>query len=273
MNYLTYDPQPDLSSIVQCYWTLEIPSNEDSERQRIVPDGTIEMAFILGDDIKRFTSENDFIIQPRAMVLGHTLKPFYIQPVGEVNTFAIRFYPYGFANFIKNDIKDLINKETHINELFPRKDAQKLESKIISASNTKQRIAIVEKFLNEQLSKSSTIDKIVTSTVNEILLSNGSFPINELIVKYSSNRRQLERKFSKLVGLSPKQLGKIIRLQAALKLLISNDAKNLTQIAYTSDYYDQAHFIKDFQEFTGTNPKKYLKTKGLELSTLFYTSD
>lgn len=273
MNYQTFEPQSDLSSIVQCYWTLEVPLNEDSEKQRIVPDGTIEMAFILGDDIKRFTTENDFIIQPRAMVLGQTVKPFYIQPIGEVNTFAIRFYPYGFANLIKSDIKDLLNKETHINELFTKEESQKLETAITSASNTEQRIEIVENFLIEQLSRSFTIDKLVSSTVNDIILSNGSFQINELIKKHNSNRRQLERKFSKQVGLSPKQFGKVIRLQAALKLLINNDAKNLTQIAYTSDYYDQAHFIKDFQEFTGTNPKNYLKSKELELSTLFYTPE
>ncbi len=273
MKYQTFEPQSELSSVVQCYWTLEVPSNKDSEKQRIVPDGTIEMAFILGDDIKRFTSENDFIIQPRAMVLGQTVKPFYIQPIGEVNTFAIRFYPYGFANFIKTDIKDLINKETPLEDLFAKEEAQELEHAIINASNTKERIDIIENFLNTQLSKSSTIDKIVSSTVNDIILSNGSMAINDLLKKHNSSRRQLERKFSKQVGLSPKQLGKVIRLQAALKLIISNDAKNLTQIAYTSDYYDQAHFIKDFQEFTGTNPKNYLNNKELELSTLFYASD
>ena len=273
MNYQTFEPQANLSSIVQCFWTLEVPSNRDAEKQRIVPDGTIEMAFILGDDIKRYTDDNEFIIQPRSMVLGQTIKPFYIQPTGEVNTFAIRFYPYGFANFIKKDIKDLLNKETPIDELFAKSESQKLESAIFRATNTTQRIELIEEFLIEQLSKSSTIDKIVASTVNDIMLSSGSLSVNDLIEKHKSNRRQLERKFSKQVGLSPKQLGKVIRLQAALKLLISNDAKDLTQIAYTSDYYDQAHFIKDFREFTGTNPKDYLKNKELELSTLFYSAE
>src|SRR5690606_37521595 len=100
MNYQTYPPQKDLEPLVKCYWTLEVPVGSNSERQRIVPDGCIEMAFILGDDIKRFTSGNDFILQPRAMVLGQTIEPFYIQPTGHVNTFAVRFYPYGFSNFL-----------------------------------------------------------------------------------------------------------------------------------------------------------------------------
>ncbi len=99
MNYQTYTPYPDLEALMKCYWTLEVPADPSPDRQRIIPDGCIEMAFILGDDIKRYTAGDEFIIQPRAMVLGQTIEPFYIEPTGYVNTFAIRFYPYGFCQF------------------------------------------------------------------------------------------------------------------------------------------------------------------------------
>ncbi len=52
------------------------------------------------------------------MVLGQTIEPFYIEPTGFVNTFAVRFYPYGFANFVTTSIKTLVNKETTIKLLF-----------------------------------------------------------------------------------------------------------------------------------------------------------
>ncbi|MGK6352441.1 DUF6597 domain-containing transcriptional factor [Parapedobacter sp. DT-150] len=84
MNYQTFQPHPDLAPLVKCYWTLEVPADTDSQRQRIIPDGCIEMAFTLGDDIKRCTSENEFILQPRALVLGQTIEPFYIEPTGYV---------------------------------------------------------------------------------------------------------------------------------------------------------------------------------------------
>ena len=63
MNYQTFQPHSDLESLISCYWSLEVPSETNAQKQRIIPDGTIEMAFILGDDIKRYTSENEFIIQ------------------------------------------------------------------------------------------------------------------------------------------------------------------------------------------------------------------
>lgn len=270
MDYQTHQPHPDLSSLVNFYWTLEVPAEANSQKQRIIPDGCIEMAFILGDDIKRFISKDEYILQPRAMVLGQTMAPFYIQPVGYVNTFAVTFYPYGFANFINQPIKNLVNKETPLGELFGDVPAKELEQNIQQAENTDERIQYVEDFLFARLKDNMTIDIIVKTTIDVLLSTKGRTSINSIIKQDSSKRRQLERKFVKQIGISPKQLGKVIRLQSALKILLNEDEQNLTNIAYQSEYYDQAHFVKDFKEFTGVSPKEFLGSENMALSALFY---
>lgn len=271
MDYQTFSPHPDLAPLISCYWTLEVPAGFDAPKQRIIPDGCIEMAFVLGDDIKRYTSESEFVLQPRAMVLGHTMEPFYIEPTGYVNTFAIRFYPYGFANFISQPLTDLANKETPLHALFGAQLALELEQKIVQATGYRQRIEIIEKFLFDSLHTKTTIDQIVKSTVDALLATKGSIPIKTILKEDTSKRRQLERNFRQQIGISPKQLGKVIRMQAALKRLLNKEAgENLTDIAYESAYYDQAHFIKDFKEFTGTNPSEFLEDENTALSALFY---
>lgn len=270
MDYQTYEPHTNLKSLVSCYWTLEVPKQSEPQKQRIVPDGCIEMAFILGDDIKRYTFENEFILQPRAMMLGQTIEPFYIEPTGFVKTFAVRFYPYGFANFVSEPISNFANKETPINQLFGIENAEDFEQKIINAKNTEQRISITEKFLLDKLNDEKTINRIVKNTVDSLLFTNGSASINSILKDDLSKRRQLERNFKKQIGVSPKQLGKVIRLQTALKMLLDPKSENLTEIAYKSEYFDQAHFIKDFREFTGINPKEFINHENLVLSALFY---
>ncbi len=106
-----------------------------------------------------------------------------------------------------------------------------------------------------------------------MLLTKGSTAINTMLKNDLSKRRQLERKFTKKVGISPKQLGKVVRLQTALKMLLNRQSENLTKIAYDSEYYDQAHFIKDFKEFTGTTPKEFLEDDKMILSSLFYKNN
>ncbi|TQV81498.1 AraC family transcriptional regulator [Aliikangiella coralliicola] len=270
MDYRTFPPHQDLAPLINRYWTLEVPASDEPQKQRIIPDGCIEMAFILGDDIKRYTSENEFIFQPRAMVLGQTVDPFYIEPSGYVNTFAVSFYPYGFANIAAEPIRNLVNKETPIELLFGESLATELERKIVAAANTEERIKIIEEFLLDRLNDKITIDNIVKSTVDMLLSTKGGASINDILKQDLSKRRQLERKFVKQIGISPKQLGKVIRLQTALKILLNEKVESLTSVAYKSEYYDQAHFIRDFKEFTGVSPKEFLGNKNMALSSLFY---
>ncbi|HTF81365.1 MAG TPA: helix-turn-helix domain-containing protein [Cytophagales bacterium] len=269
MDYQTFLPHPDLAALVKCYWTLQVAAT-GAARQRIIPDGCIEMAFILGDDIKRYTSENEYILQPRAMVLGQITGPFYIEPTGYVHSFAIRFYPYGFANFVQTPIKELADKETPLSSLFDAGEAEELESKMIASKDTKERIETIECFLLDKLRHTSTVDHIVKSTIDTLFSTKGNAAIRTIIKDDLSRRRQLERKFLQQIGLSPKQLGKVIRLQAAIHAMINETPENLSGIAYDSDYYDQSHFIRDFKEFTGATPREFLGSQDMALSKLFY---
>jgi AraC-like DNA-binding protein len=190
-----------------------------------------------------------------------------------VKTFAVRFYPYGFANFIIRPIRELADKETPLISLFEENLVRELEQKIIDASSTKFRIEAVENFLLGKLKSQSVIDNIIKTTIHALYSTNGSGSINAILKEDLSKRRNLERKFSKQIGVSPKQLGKIIRFQAALKMMLNSKGEKLIQIAYKNEYYDQAHFIKDFKEFTGTNPKEYLSDGQMNLSSLIYSKD
>ena len=131
-----------------------------------------------------------------------------------------------------------------------------------------ERISLVEIFLLHSLSRLETIDHIVRSTVETILSGNGRLSINELSSQIHINRRQLERKFYLAIGLSPKQLSKTIRLQAALKMLLTKESDNLTTLAHENNYYDQAHFIKDFKELVGMTPKEFYG-KNLKMTSFF----
>lgn len=270
MNYQTFTPHPDLAAFVKSYWQLEVPANTSDEKQRVLPDGSIEMAFILADDVKRYNDKGEFSIQPRAMVIGQITEPFFVQPTGEVRSFAVSFYPYGFANFVDCPISDLANKDTPLETLFGE-EAKALEQQINTAKDTKGRIGAVETFLLNKLAESATIDRVVQSTVAALFETKGRQSISTILEKQATTRRNLERKFKKQVGMSPKQLSKVVRMQAALQMLLNQETESLTKIAYDNQYYDQAHFTKDFKELTGNNPKDFLGDEQMRLSTMFYS--
>jgi hypothetical protein len=228
------------------------------------------MTFNFGDTIKRYTSGTDFILHPNAMIMGQRTKSFDILPTGNVDTFAICFYPIGFANFVKIPLDNFVDREIPISELFGHAVANEIEQQMFQAVDTQHRINSIESFLLNRLSQKNTISTIVKSTVDALLITNGTAPIHVILKDDVSKRRQLERHFRKQIGISPKQLGKAIRLQATLNLLLNKKSNTLTDIAYESEYFDQNHFIKDFKDLVGVTPKEFLDNENMALSALFY---
>lgn len=256
MNYQTFEPCNDLTTLVKCYWILESPREENTQRQTIVPDGCLEMIFHYGDLYRQYTENGNNFIQPKCFVIGQLTRPLVIEPTGETGIFSVRFHPNGFLPFATIPIKETENTAVSLEKLFG-KDGLEIETKILNANSTVDRIRLIETFLLNRLTDTKTIDRIVKSTVETILTANGQLSVNELSKQLNINRRQLVRKFSSAIGLSPKQLSKTIRLQATLKMLLNKKFTSLTTLAYENEYYDQAHFIRDFKELTGYTPKEF----------------
>ena len=206
-------------------------------------------------------------LQPRCFLIGQLTKPYIVEPVGKTDTFVIRFQPNGFLPFTNISSKEMENKPISLKTIFGEK-GEKLELEILNAKTTQQRIDIAELFLFELLNSREVIDRIVKSAVETITEYRGQLSVTELSNQANLTRKTLTRKFSSNVGLSPKQLSKIIRLQATLKQFLQDEKMKLTDLAYENEYFDQAHFIKDFKEFTGITPKEFYG-EDLKMSLIF----
>ena len=267
MNPKIFEPNSDLSDFVKCYWTLESSYDKTPQRNTIIPDGTMKLIFHYGDLYWHHPENAKSFLQPKCFLIGQLTKPYVVEPVGQTGTFVIRFHPNGFLHFTNISAKEMENKPVKLNILFGEK-GEKLEHDILNAKSTRKRIEIAESFLLKLLKSKEVIDRVVKSTIDLISENQGKLSVNELSKKHNINRRVLTRKFSSTIGLSPKQFSKIIRLQSTLKLLLEKENTRLTDLAYENEYFDQAHFIKDFKEFTGITPKEFYG-EDLRMSLIF----
>ncbi|MDJ1506959.1 helix-turn-helix transcriptional regulator, partial [Xanthocytophaga agilis] len=269
--YRTYKPCEDLATLIKCYWTLENPKEDTPKKQTIVPDGCMEMIFHYGDLYKQYTEQGNCIVQPKCFVIGQLTRPLEIEPMGETGIFSVRFHPNGFLPFATIHVKKMENTAIPLGQLFGNA-GKEIEQNILNAHTALERIKLTESFLLNRLTEVTTIDYVVKSTLETILSASGQLSINEVSKQTTINRRQVERKFSSAIGLSPKQISKMIRLQSILKMLLNKQFTNLTSLAYENEYYDQAHFTKDFKELTGFTPKEFYGDN-LKMSSLFYGTD
>lgn len=267
MNGKIFTPNENLKEFVMCYWVLEFPREETPQMNTIIPDGTMKLIFHYGDLYWHHPPNGNSFLQPRCFLIGQLTRPYVVEPDGDTGTFVVRFHPNGFSPFASIPVKEMENTPVSLEQLYG-KEGQELASSILNAHTTDERISIIEEFLFKRLTDSKTIDKVVKSTIDIILTLNGQISVTELSKKNHIHRRQLARKFSSVIGLSPKQLSKTIRLQAALKTLSTQEKSKLTDLAYDNEFYDQSHFIKDFREFTGLSPKEFYGDD-LKMSMLF----
>ena len=90
----------------------------------------------------------------------------------------------------------------------------------------------------------------------------GMSSTSEVCRRFSMTQRTLQRTFKNEIGLSPKELMQIFRINHALKMIRKYPEKNLTTISYLSGYYDQSHFIRDIRRITGMAPGKLVSGTG-----------
>ncbi|QNM84820.1 helix-turn-helix transcriptional regulator [Polaribacter pectinis] len=267
MNHKIFEPQNNLAEWVKCYWTLESAFENTPLKNTIIPDGTMKLIFHYGDTYKHYPNEKESIILPKCFLIGQLTRPYIVEPLGVTGSFVVRFQPNGFLPFANISIKEIQNTAVPIDKVFG-KDGEEIGNQILNANSTSERIKLIETFLLKKLTDKNTIDNIVKSTVDTILNANEQLSVNELSKQNNINRRQLTRKFSSTIGLSPKQLSKTVRIQNTLKTLLTKEVTSLTELAYENEYFDQAHFIKDFKEFTGLTPKEFYGEQ-LKMSLIF----
>ncbi len=256
MNRGIFEPGSDLADFVMCYWTLESSKDNTPQKNTIIPDGTMKLIFHYGDLYKHHPETGDSFFLPRCFLIGQLTQPYVVEPTGTTGTFIVRFHPNGFLPFTSIPIGEMENSAVPLDTLFG-KEGVKIEQLVLTAESNLQRIALIESFLLKRLTNGKVIDQIVQSAIETIATANGQLSVNELSRQGNLNRRILSRKFANTVGLSPKQLSKIIRLQSTLKQLLNKEVPKLTELAHKNEYFDQAHFIKEFKAFTGLTPKQF----------------
>ena len=98
------------------------------------------------------------------------------------------------------------------------------------------------------------------------------FPPNsttELYALLDLSPRQCQRIFAKHYGITPKMVLTVLRFQKCLRLLLL-DSTNTHRMLDNLNYYDQAHFTKDFKRRLGMTPRE-LVTCYKENISLLYT--
>lgn len=177
---------------------------------------------------------------------------------GYFDLIGIQFTPTGFHRLFNLDVFRFTDQCTDFMDVLPE-TAKTLTSHWMKALPDEHLFGIVEDRLIELIPHAVSSDD-VEQAIEFIEEHNGQIRVEQLSTACNTNPRQLHRRFLKVVGVGPKQLAKTVQLKSVLMAMESTDDTSLKNLAQEYGYFDQSHFVHDFQRFIGMNPQAFLQS-------------
>jgi AraC-like DNA-binding protein len=143
-----------------------------------------------------------------------------------------------------------------LDDMFP--EYRFLAEQLTAEKSKIGQLSILDTFLKQLFQNKNINHNEVDGAVQCILQTQGRVKVSELSIRERIGVRTLTRKFYEQVGMSPKQYASIIRFRSIMNYLFIFPNASWLDTTYRFGYYDQSHFIKDFQHFTGQSPTQYL---------------
>lgn len=248
-----YIPVPELSPFIKTFMIIE---SADGMENKLLPDTSLVMAFRIRGRLTQLEDDTSLTELPLSTLTGIKKSARVIRYGQDAATLLAIFEEGGAGAFFEEPLHELWGMSLPLADLVSQGMLSRVEEQLAAAGNNLQRVSIIEQFLLSRLMPVNR-DQRILEAVQKIKLAHGNLQISKLPKELYMSQDSFEKKFRRIIGTSPKQYARIIRFR---NLIFSRSASNrLTDLAHTSGYFDQAHFIKDFRTFTGQAPGDFFK--------------
>jgi AraC-like DNA-binding protein len=251
---MIFKPCSMLEPYVACYWLSVFTGTENTALSltpkpvTLIPDGGSSIVFDI--NIRKGRHQEciwGVMDKPVVVYNQHSVSK------GEIITFGVDFKPGGLYPFLNVPMHEFSNNSPEL-EAVSYSVFHKLIERLSYAGSVGEQINAIEAFLLERLEQANGLQPSVIKALYKIAAASGNIRISELAGQLFISERSLRRLFHEHVGLSPKTLCRITRLQNVLKHCREDTHKDYLIAAYDSGYFDQSHLIKEFKEFCGNTP-------------------
>jgi AraC-like DNA-binding protein len=190
--------------------------------------------------------------------MGVWTRRFLFEYPTPVRLVGVHFKPWGISPFVDMPATELRDRWVPVDAVWQR-SLDRIRNQVGDIASATEILRVVEQELRSRLAEgpSRGLD-LVQHTGGRLATSHGAVPVGALTDAAGVSGNHLATQFKSHVGLTPKRVARIYRFA---RLILSVDALrpvDWSQLAQTAGYFDQAHFSREFKDFTGHTPTEYL---------------
>jgi AraC-like DNA-binding protein len=232
-----------------------------------LPKTAMSLVFNLNDSFKLYSDAafTKFIDYKKHWVAGLQTGPTYVESYGESKMIVVQFKTTGAYAFLHQPLHRFTENYIPLDCVLTAQ-ADEVWEQLNEAQTIQEKILLTENFLFRRLLAVKMPNEKLLASINFHFSSSNHLSIYEICRQHRVSRKHLNFLFKEYMGVSPKTMSSLNRLQQVLQLISKAKPERLTSFAYELDYFDQAHFNNSFKKFTGLRPGDYIKNVALKPS-------
>ncbi|MEM7326909.1 MAG: AraC family transcriptional regulator [Actinomycetota bacterium] len=270
-DYRVRVPEGPLRRLVESIWYAR--GTVPYTREKIAPTGSTVAVFVLGDPIKQTADNGEAppVVSERGFLIGPHDRPTVNEPLGETFAVGIVCTPVGCRPVFGVDPADIAGRVAPIESVWPTARVIGRALRNGSAGGTPpgpdEMLDVVEAAVVDGLDDGvAGIDRCTRAV--RLLEEDPTRSIGDLAAELAVSHGHLDREFTRVVGLSPRVLGRLLRMRSLLSRIDVRGEVGWSDRAAELGWYDQAHLIRDFKRHTGVTPTRYLEAQRASYTTV-----
>jgi AraC-like DNA-binding protein len=255
-RYEELAPDPALAAHVHCIWRFE--GDEDGAEQAVPPDGRCELIAHGGRPYDERGAGGAWRAQAPLLFAGQLTRPLVLRSRGKVDVLGVRFKPAGAWAFVGAPLSSCTDLRLGLAALHGDGAATSLRAQLRESADAGGRIGTLSRYVAAQIAlRDGRRDTAIEACVERILASEGRVALAELGAIARLGERQLQRRFAKVVGISPRMLGVVVRLRRVFEALRDAPWSTWSERAQAAGFFDHPQMARDFRRLLGTAPTRW----------------
>jgi AraC-like DNA-binding protein len=192
-----------------------------------------------------------------AALTGARTNCFAIDTAAEEHVIGIQFQPGGMFPFFRFPAWETANRSVDLECLW-RGAAGEIREQLLAAPSADAMFELLERRLMAQLARPLELHPAIQFARAHICRAPHLTTVSGVMSRIGLSQRRFIELFHDQVGLTPKSFCRVRRFQRVVATVHGRKQVDWAQVALDGGYYDQAHFIHDFQSFSGMTPSAWL---------------